>query len=68
MLRNMSIRMKLLGGFLLVVVLLAIAAGVGLTGIGQIDSKVEAIGHTNWPAADALMEMRVSFLEKAFAH
>ncbi len=57
MLGGMKIGAKIIGGYLLVVLLLAVLAIVAVAGIRSINANVEGIVHSAVPAADASMEM-----------
>ncbi len=59
---RMTIRKKLIGGFLVVLIISAIGSIVGLLGIQQINKKVTSITHEYWPTADATMEMWIGSL------
>ena len=57
MLNGLRIGGKVIGGYLVVIVLLAVVAGVALVGIRGLNSNVTGIVTEHVPAADASMEM-----------
>lgn len=65
---KITIRNKMLAGFLVVVSILIITGLVGLNSIKHVDGDMDTIAEQAWPAADAIMEIRINFMEKAFAH
>lgn len=65
---KMTIRNKLFGGFSVVVIVLLVVVTVSLLGMGRINNGMTSVTDEHWPAADAIMEMRIAFLEKGFAH
>ena len=62
MLKGMKIGSKIIGGYLLVVLLLAVVAGVAILGIRNLNTNVGEIVHEHVPAADASMEMMIAVI------
>ena len=65
---RMTIGKKLGVGFIIVLLVMIAAVISGIVGLGQVDSKMVDVSEDNWPAADAIMNVRIAFLEKGFAH
>ena len=57
MLQGLKIGTKIIGGYLVVVLLLALVAGVSILGIRSLNNNVSGIIHEHVPASDASMEM-----------
>jgi len=55
MIKNMGLRKKILGGFLLVTLLTVLVGSAGLYGVSQLKSDVDSIGTVYLPSVDALM-------------
>ena len=60
-----TIGMKLGLNFLAIIALTAVIAIVGFAGISILAGKIHEIGEDNWPSADAIMEVRIGFLNSA---
>jgi len=65
---RMTVGKKLVGGFVVVLVVMSIIVIAGGIGIKRIDETFDFVSTKSWPAADATMEMQIAFLEKGFAH
>lgn len=55
-------------GFVLIILVSGAVVFLGLDGMGKINDEITKLGHKHWPVADAVMEMRIDFLEKSHAH
>lgn len=64
---KMTIGMKLGLSFLAIIVLTVVIALVGYIELYNMGVKIHAIGEESWPAADAIMEIRLGFLDKTAA-
>jgi len=53
MIKNMGLRKKILGGFLLVTLLTVLVGSAGLYGVSQLKSDVDSIGTVYLPSVDA---------------
>jgi len=60
MIKNMGLRKKILGGFLLVTLLTVLVGAAGLFGVSQLKSDVDSIGTVYLPSVDALMTISES--------
>lgn len=60
MLKNLGLRKKILGGFVLVTLLTVIVGAVGIIGTRQLKSEVDEIGLVNLPSVDALLSISES--------
>jgi methyl-accepting chemotaxis protein len=59
---------KMIIGFISIIVIFVIVSFVGIRGMQVIKEQMTSVTHELWPAADATMEMHISFLQKEFAH
>jgi len=55
MIKNMGLRKKILGGFILVTLLTVLVGVAGLYGVSQLKSDVDSIGTVYLPSVDSLM-------------
>lgn len=52
-LSNMSLKAKLVGGFVVVAILTAVVGGIGLWGAGRVAQDVQNLGMVRLPASRA---------------
>ena len=62
MFKNMKLGGKILGGYMIVIILLLAVAVVGVLGIRNLNSGVNEIVTEHVPAADAAMEMMITLI------
>ncbi|KJJ85348.1 methyl-accepting chemotaxis sensory transducer [Candidatus Omnitrophus magneticus] len=65
---KINIGTKLIGSFFIVAVISVVIALTGVFGMKKIMRDMDTITNTSWPAADAVMEMKIAFLNKSHAH
>ncbi len=62
MFKRFKIGGKILGGYMIVIALLLVVAGIGILGIRNLNTDVDEIIHEHVPAADAAMEMMIALI------
>ncbi|MFH1791754.1 MAG: HAMP domain-containing methyl-accepting chemotaxis protein [Candidatus Omnitrophota bacterium] len=65
---RITVGQKLMGGVIVKLTIMVIIIAAAIIGIKRIDYSLNFIQEKTWPAADAIMEMRISFLQVAYAH
>ncbi len=68
MFKKMGMERLLVLGFVVVMVLAVIVGSIWYYILNDIDGNQEKLTSIAWEVADAAMEMKIAFLEKAFAH
>ncbi len=65
---KMTMEKKLIGGFVAILVVLVVVVIVGMLGLSAVAGDIDSIDRKYWPASNAIMNMRIAFLEKGLAH